>query len=86
MTYHLEKGNGPPTLYITLSCAENWWPDLQTLICQRLFRSKNKKLHILAMNITSGDKSCFKKGVNLNMSLVQEFFQHRVNYLKHWMI
>ena len=36
INYHIEQKNGPPTLFITLSCAENWWPDLQRLIDDRL--------------------------------------------------
>jgi hypothetical protein len=27
-------GHGPPTFFITLSCAENWWPDLRPLLSQ----------------------------------------------------
>ena len=82
MTYHIEQGNGPPTLYLTLSCAEYWWPDLQKLICQRLFKSSDKKYHVLAKNIQTGDHSSKIKGVNLYMGLVQEFFHLRV---KHWL-
>ncbi len=25
--HHVGKGHGPPTFFITLSCAKNWWPD-----------------------------------------------------------
>ena len=41
INYHLEHKNGPPTLFITLSCAEYWWPDLKRLILTRI---KNKNL------------------------------------------
>lgn len=30
--YHVAQGNGPPTIFLTLSCAENWWPELTELI------------------------------------------------------
>jgi hypothetical protein len=30
--HHIARGNGPPTFFITLSCAENWWPDLKRLL------------------------------------------------------
>ena len=26
--YHVSNRHGPPTHFITLTCAENWWPDL----------------------------------------------------------
>ena len=29
--FHVEHGNGIPTLFLTLSCSENWWPDLLRL-------------------------------------------------------
>lgn len=29
--YHIANNNGPPTHFITLSCAENWWPDLRDI-------------------------------------------------------
>ena len=25
--HHISRGRGPPTFFITFSCAENWWPD-----------------------------------------------------------
>ena len=30
--YHIGRGHGPPTHFITLSCAENWWPDLRRIM------------------------------------------------------
>ena len=29
--YHVSRGHGPPTHFITLTCAENWWPDLRDI-------------------------------------------------------
>ena len=26
--FHVSRQHGPPTHFITLTCAENWWPDL----------------------------------------------------------
>ncbi len=34
ITYHVARGHGPPTFFITLSCAENWWNDLKHLLAQ----------------------------------------------------
>ncbi len=30
--FHISQGHGPPTHFVTLTCAENWWPDLKTLL------------------------------------------------------
>ena len=35
INYHVEVGNGPPNLFMTLSCAEYFWPDLNRLIEER---------------------------------------------------
>ena len=35
INHHVEKGNGPPSLFMTLSCAEYFWADLQRLIDER---------------------------------------------------
>ncbi len=32
--HHVARGLGPPTFFITLSCAENWWIDLRGLLAQ----------------------------------------------------
>jgi hypothetical protein len=34
ITHYIARGDGPPTFFITLSCAENWWPDLKCLLGQ----------------------------------------------------
>jgi hypothetical protein len=34
INHHVGIGHGPPTFFITLSCAENWWPDLRRLLSQ----------------------------------------------------
>ncbi len=32
--HHVARGHGPPTVFIRLSCAENWWIDLRRLLAQ----------------------------------------------------
>ncbi len=32
INHHVGRGHGPPTFYITLSCAKNWRPDLRHLL------------------------------------------------------
>jgi hypothetical protein len=37
--HHINIGNGPPsTFFITLSCAEYWWPDIERLKQTDLFK------------------------------------------------
>ena len=36
MNCHVQEGNGPPMLFITLSCAEHHWPDIIRLIQERM--------------------------------------------------
>ena len=35
INYHVQKGNGTPTFFITLSCAEYHWNDIERLIVDR---------------------------------------------------
>ena len=37
INYHIENGNGPPSLFITLSCAEYFWPDMIRLLEERIW-------------------------------------------------
>jgi hypothetical protein len=41
ITHHIACGDGPPTFFVTLSCAENWWPDLKCLLAQLDENAKN---------------------------------------------
>lgn len=41
--YHLSRGHGPPTHFITFSCAENWWPDLRRLMIELESEANNQK-------------------------------------------
>ena len=64
-------GNGPPTFFITLSCAKYFWPDVIDLLRDRL-----KLAHI-------DDKDCYKGSpklvqiVNDHSIVIQEYFQKR---------
>ena len=31
INHHIEAGHGPPTFFITLSCAEYMWPDIKRI-------------------------------------------------------
>jgi len=79
--HHLEVGHGPPTLFLTFSCAELWWPDLKRLLCNVV---KGTEDEYLAQKMMEGkhDSSAARKLVEMYSVVVQEFFQLR---LEHWM-
>ena len=74
MLYHIEQKHGPPTFFITLSCAELWWPDLQRLMAERLMFTGQNHFKRLAEKVLSGDVNSSMKAVNYLTGLVQEFF------------
>ena len=73
-----KQKRGPPTLFLTLSCAELWWPDLQRLLAHRLIQSGLTKFKKLAEMVMMGDLNSSMKAVNYHTALVQEFFHKRV--------
>lgn len=74
ISYHVKKGNGPPTFFMTFSCAEYWWPDLQQLIVDRFE----------ACGIPPPELSELTKVKLINdyTIIVQEYFQKR---MVHWL-
>ena len=38
----VSRERGPPTFFITFSCAENWWPDLRRNLAQLERHAENK--------------------------------------------
>ena len=90
--YHIDHGNGPPTLFITLSCAEYWWPDLKRVMYDRL---KGTEDEYLAKQMMVGSMTATKKIIDTYTAIVQEFYQMRVRKwieevgrkvfkIKHW--
>ena len=71
----IEIGRGPPTLFITLSCAEHFWPDVKRLLEDRFSH--------LPMNNrpTLETKSDVMKAIREYSIVVQEFFVKKVH---HW--
>ena len=69
INHHIEAGHGPPTFFITLSCAEYMWPDIRQLITDRFI--------VAGMDTSALDKS-FVQIVNDYTLVVQEYFQERV--------
>lgn len=69
INHHIEAGHGPPTFFITLSCAEYMWPDIKRLLVDRFT--------IAGLDLSILDKS-FVQAVNDYTLIVQEYFQERV--------
>lgn len=72
INHHVEVGNGVPTFFITLSCAEYYWNDIEEILKDRLEQA-------------GLDTTCCKVGhegfpqlVNDFSVVVQEYFQERV--------
>lgn len=76
INHHVKMGRGAPMFFITLSCAEYYWPDLISLVKERM--------------LISGDDSsqCYQGSpklvqiMNQYSIVVQEYFQNRV---KTWL-
>jgi hypothetical protein len=79
--HHLEVGHGPPTLFLTLSCAELWWPDLKRLLYDIVKGTEDEYLGE-EMEKEEEKATATKKLVEMYSLVVQEFFQIR---LQNWM-
>ena len=100
ITYHLDNGHGPPTLFLTFSCAEYWWEDLEKVLFERCQGTEDEEI---AKQMVDGHSSEKRKMtaksilVERYSAVVQEFFQVKMdNWLKtvgkdefgikyHWM-
>ena len=74
INHHIESRHGPPSLFITLSCAEYHWPDIKRLI-------ENRYL-VAGISPPDLEKTGFISAVNNFTLIVQEYFQLRV---QNWM-
>jgi hypothetical protein len=73
INYHIDKKHGPPTFFITLSCAEYFWPDVERLVKERF----------TGVGLEPPDlEKARAKVVNDCTIVVQELFQERI---KIWM-
>lgn len=73
-------GHGPPTFFITLSCAENWWPDLRHVLSQleRKSGNINQADLLLAENSIESSKE-MAKSARRYPSFVNKFFMERAD-------
>jgi hypothetical protein len=74
INHHIHVGNGVPSLFITLSCAEYHWPDVKRLIEER---------YVLAnLPIPELGTKGSSRHINEFTLVIQEYFQLRV---KSWL-
>jgi hypothetical protein len=72
----MEAGNGAPSLFLTLSCAEYHWQDIEKLLNARKKISGEPPIEL--DNITNKVKA-----VNVYSIIMQQYFQARVkNFLE----
>lgn len=72
INHHVEVGNGAPMFFITLSCAEYYWKDIEEIIKDRLEKAGRD-----TSNCKVGHPG-FPQLVNDFAAVVQEYFQERV--------
>ena len=72
--FHIARGHGPPTHFMTLSCAENWWPDL-TRIMIELEKEAGNVEQVEALE--QGDFKAMSKSVKRFTVYVNDFFMKR---------
>lgn len=70
--YHVERGNGAPSFFITLSCGESQWPEIERLVKERM-----RLAGLDASNVGVG-QSGYTGFLNNYSIVIQEFFQERV--------
>ena len=73
IAYHIEKGNGAPNFFCTLSCAEYYWQDIFRLIEERIKLETNENVHF------EFTKENTVQVMNDYTGIVQSYFQKRVN-------
>jgi hypothetical protein len=74
ITHHIACGDGPPTLFITLSCTENWWADSKHLLRQL---DENANNYPRAEAIRNGCKISMANAARWYPLYVNDFFMKR---------
>lgn len=72
--FHISNGHGPPTHFITLSCAENWWPDLRRLLIQLEIEAGNVGQ---AWLLKKNNYTAMSKSAKNHTLFVNDFFMKR---------
>jgi hypothetical protein len=71
INHHVEHGRGAPSIFMTLSCGECFWPDIQRLLQEFLFQTTRKKTDL------SKDYRSLNQALNDFAIIVQDFFHKR---------
>jgi hypothetical protein len=74
MIHHVARGHAPPTFFITLSCAENWWIDLRRLLAQLEDSAQN---YSRAEAIRGGSMIAMSNASQRHPLFVNEYFKRR---------
>ena len=74
MHYHAEKKHGPPTLFLTFSCAENHWGDLANILAERVSAYDSIK----AGQLQQRNFKVMCEAARDHPLIVAEFFQKRL--------
>ena len=70
ISHHVNQNHGAPNFFITLSCAEYWWPDIKRLIQDRF--------NVAGFPAPDLEKCSNVQIINEYTLIVQEYFQQRV--------
>ena len=71
INHHVEQGRGAPSIFMTLSCAEYFWPDIWRLLQECLFQTTRKKTDL------NKDYRSLNQALNDFAIIVQVFFSQK---------
>lgn len=85
INHHVAAGHGPPHIFMTLSCAEYFWPDMIRLLEERIWISEGRTLSPTGTRLyrdgrkidLTTNATARNKAVNDYSIVVQEFFIKR---------
>ncbi len=78
INHHIQKGRCAQTLFLTLSCAEHFWPDLKCFLGQKIFLCEDRAVDL------DNNKGGLSNALNDHTIVAQEFFHERVEkFLEH---
>jgi hypothetical protein len=72
--HHVARGHAPPTFFIKLSCAKNWWIDLRGLLAQLEDSAKN---YSWAEAIGGGSMIAMSNASQRHPLFVNKYFMRR---------
>ena len=81
INYHISRGHGPPTHFMTLTCAENWWPDLRQIYTdlEEIAESSRRQITKEAQStlLKERDQRAMKRAARKHAFYVNEYFMVR---------